>query len=180
MNIHADNDTPAAAQFHQGSDNSTRISYKDVDQSHEQHENTRVGNSVTQPVRQSKRKAATRTSPRATEAPHYTAKQEPPGSSRRLIDAAGDRNTAVSPTTGHPVEDCEYVIDRIVGHGINEDADHPSASVGERTYRVRWFRFNKDEDTFEPIRKLPRNKVINYCRRKRMDIPSEINQAMAG
>ena len=31
----------------------------------------------------------------------------------------------------------EYIIDKIVGHKINEDDDHPSTDVGETTYRVR-------------------------------------------
>ena len=39
-----------------------------------------------------------------------------------------------------PVDDSgEYVMDRIVSHGTNEDPEHPSAELGKTTYRVRWY-----------------------------------------
>ena len=78
------------------------------------------------------------------------------------------------------VEDREFVVDRIVSHGINEDAEHPTARVGDTTYRVRWYGFGAEEDTFEPIHHLPRNKLVSYYKRKKLALPVDIHKAVAG
>ena len=99
--------------------------------------------------------------------------------------------TATTETTnGNPVEDkdsseeeddiAEYVIDRIVSHRRNEDAEHPTAKFGETVYRVRWYGYDKSDDTFEPIRHLPRNKVVSYYKKIRKELPENINQAQLG
>ena len=82
-----------------------------------------------------------------------------------------------SSTNGDP---SEYVIDRIVSHGINDDADHPSADVGETTYRIRWYGYSAKDDTYEPIRHLPRNKVVSYYKRKKLPVPNNIEEAQQG
>ncbi|MEM9094861.1 MAG: chromo domain-containing protein [Pseudomonadota bacterium] len=74
----------------------------------------------------------------------------------------------------------EYVIDRIVSHGINEDNNHPSAKPGETVYRVRWYGYSASDDTYEPIRHLPRNKVVSYYKRKRLALPTDIGKAQLG
>ena len=33
----------------------------------------------------------------------------------------------------------EYVVDKVVSHGVNTDPQHPTAAMGETTYRVRWY-----------------------------------------
>ena len=72
----------------------------------------------------------------------------------------------------------EYVIERIVDDGINEDPEHPSAQVGETTYRVSWYGYGRDDDTFEPIRHLPRNEVVSYCKRKMKPLPKNLHESM--
>lgn len=79
-----------------------------------------------------------------------------------------------------PFHDEEYVIDRIISHGVNTDEEHPSAEVGEVTYRVRWYGYGAADDTYEPIKHLPRNKVISFCKRKKLPLPDNINEAVAG
>ena len=71
-------------------------------------------------------------------------------------------------------------MERIIDHGINEDPEHPSAQVGETTYRVRWYGQDAKGDTFEPIRLIPRNKVISYYMRKKLALPNDIDQAQMG
>ena len=74
----------------------------------------------------------------------------------------------------------EFVIDRIISHGINEDSKHPTAKVGETTYRVRWFGYEASDDTYEPIRHLPRNKVVSYYNKKKLTLPKTLGQAQLG
>jgi len=71
-------------------------------------------------------------------------------------------------------------MEGIISHGTNEDKDHPSADVGETTYRVRWYGYSSKDDTYEPIRHLPRNKVISYYKRKKLPIPENINENQQG
>ena len=59
----------------------------------------------------------------------------------------------------------------------NSREEHPSAQVGETTYRVRWYGQDAKGDTFEPIRHIPRNKVISYYKRKKLSLPDDIDQA---
>ncbi len=95
---------------------------------------------------------------------------------------------APSPTGAHSqpleeptgVEDQEYVMERIISHRKNTDPNHSTAKVGEMTYRVRWYGFPPEEDTYEPIRNLPHNKVVSYYKRKKLPLPGDIDQAMDG
>jgi hypothetical protein len=54
-------------------------------------------------------------------------------------------------------EDVEYVIDRIVGRRQETD--------GTIRYRVRWYGYNRDADTWEPEGNLPGPMVQSYNRR---------------
>ena len=87
------------------------------------------------------------------------------------VTTGNQRAQPVSQSQEKPTEvvgthDKEFVVDRIISHGTNEDPEHPTAAVGETTYRVRWYGFEKNEDTYEPIQHLPRNKIVSYCKRK--------------
>ena len=82
--------------------------------------------------------------------------------------------------TERSTEDQEYVIERVVSHGINEDPDHPTASVGETTYQVRWYGLDRDGDTYEPIRHIPRNKIVSYYKRIKEPLPENLDQAQLG
>ncbi len=89
-------------------------------------------------------------------------------------------NSEATPPRGVKRHDQEYVMERIVSHGINEDPEHPTAKVGETTYQIRWYGVDKDGDTYEPIQHIPRNKVVSYYRRKQLPLPDNINSAQAG
>lgn len=63
---------------------------------------------------------------------------------------------------------------------MNEDAEHPSAEVGETTYHVRWYDYEPSEDTYEPIKNLPRNQVVSYYKRKKLTLTDNIEKAQLG
>jgi Chromo (CHRromatin Organisation MOdifier) domain len=58
----------------------------------------------------------------------------------------------------------QYVIDRIISHGRNED--------GEAIARIRWAGYNDDDDTWERCIDLPHEVIQKYARRKRVSIES--------
>ena len=97
-------------------------------------------------------------------------------------DNTADSNIDNDNTNGREpdIEEQEYVVDRIISHGINQDENHPSAKVGETTYRIRWYGYKPSDDTWEPIHHLPRNKVVSYYKRKKIRLPSNINEAILG
>ena len=74
----------------------------------------------------------------------------------------------------------EFVIDDIISHMVNKSRRHQYANKGETLYRVRWYGFEADDDTWEPIKHLPRSKVLSYFRRKDLEIPEDIDKAING
>ena len=67
-----------------------------------------------------------------------------------------------------------------VGHDrytIHRILEHENLHDGRNAYRVRWYGYSAEEDTWEPIHHLPRNKVLQYCRSKGLPIPEDINDA---
>lgn len=71
----------------------------------------------------------------------------------------------------------EYVIDSIVEHKTNKSRRHRYLKYSENLYRMRWYGFKSDEDTNELIKKLPRMKVLRYCKRKKIAIRDDIGKA---
>jgi Chromo (CHRromatin Organisation MOdifier) domain len=57
----------------------------------------------------------------------------------------------------HDPEGEEYVVERLVG--LRREAD------GSESYKVRWFGYSRDEDTWQPPANLPPSKVKRYRRR---------------
>lgn len=45
----------------------------------------------------------------------------------------------------------EFTMDPIVSHWSNKETEHPSARLGETTYRIRCYGCNRKDSTFEPI-----------------------------
>ena len=71
-------------------------------------------------------------------------------------------------------------MDSIVDDKVNKSRRHRYAKYGETLYRVRWYDCGPEEDTWEPIRHLPRSKVLSYFRRKKRSIPTDIHKANDG
>jgi Chromo (CHRromatin Organisation MOdifier) domain len=61
-----------------------------------------------------------------------------------------------APYTPTPVESDEYVVERIVEHG--------EGPQGGRLYRVRWYGYGEEDDTWEPEEKLPKQFIRRYWR----------------
>lgn len=78
------------------------------------------------------------------------------------------------------VHERDFVVERIIPHGVNTDRDHPTANVGETMYRIRWEGYNTTDDTYEPARHLPRNKQVSYYKQKGLFLTSELPKACAG
>ncbi len=73
-----------------------------------------------------------------------------------------------------------FPIDRIVAHKQNQDGTHPTARRGDILYKVRWHDYGPQDDTWEPISHLPRNKVVSYHKLKRLPLPPNIGDAQLG
>ena len=72
------------------------------------------------------------------------------------------------------------MIDKIVDQKINRNKRNRYAKVGEPLYRVRWYGFQEDDDTWEPTKHLPRSKIVSYYKAKKQPIPTNIDQADDG
>ena len=68
-------------------------------------------------------------------------------------------------------------MNRIVSHQPNDNDENPAAEDGKIVYKVRWHGYGPTDDTFEPIRNLPRNKVVSYYRAKKLPLPANIGDA---
>ena len=71
-------------------------------------------------------------------------------------------------------------MESIVAHRKNRSAKHPTAAVGENLYRVRWSGYRPSDDTWEPIAHIPRSHVLRYHKRKKLAIPTNIDDAIDG
>ena len=78
------------------------------------------------------------------------------------------------------VDTDEYVIDEIVDTRVNKSRRNRYAKPGETLYRVRWYGYEPDDDTWEPTKHLPRSKILAFCKKKGLPIPSDIDTAMNG
>ena len=74
----------------------------------------------------------------------------------------------------------EFVIDKVVGHKVNRNRRHKFANVGELLFKVLWYGYELADDTWEPVRHLPRSKIVAYTRRAKIDPPSNIDHAIDG
>ena len=62
-----------------------------------------------------------------------------------------------------------FVIHRIVDHGWN--------ALEEMLFQVNWFGFLPEENTWEPVSSLPRNLIIQFCRRHNIALPKNLGEA---
>jgi transposase InsO family protein len=76
-----------------------------------------------------------------------------PDSTTRKPDANSEEASPETPQGGD-----EFVVERLVDHG--------EGPRGGRVYRVRWYGYGKDQDTWEPEGKLPQQFIRRYWRHK--------------
>ncbi|CAN8062285.1 unnamed protein product [Agarophyton chilense] len=72
-------------------------------------------------------------------------------------------NRSLAPTAKALGNAQEYVMDRICEHGEHED-------TRELLYRVRWYGFPPEADTWEPIAHILRSQLVQYHRRMRLPL----------
>lgn len=74
----------------------------------------------------------------------------------------------------------EFVIDKVVDHKVNRNRRHKLANVGELLFKVGWYGYEPDKDTWEPVRHLPQGKILSYVKRDKIDVPRKIDHAIDG
>jgi Chromo (CHRromatin Organisation MOdifier) domain len=86
------------------------------------------------------------------------------GVSTDLLPEMQSRSRPSAPSPPSPDENPyeEFVIERLLSHGVDDD--------GIVVMRVRWFGFGSDDDTWEPITHLPKLLVERYAKRNKMAI----------
>ena len=72
-------------------------------------------------------------------------------------------------------EQDDLVINTIVSNKINSSSSHAHFKLGEVLYRVRGKGYLSSKDTWEPIVNLMRIHVVDYHKRKWLNIPKNIN-----
>ena len=80
--------------------------------------------------------------------------------------------TTMPSATQTPVEQSEYVVDKIVNHRTEDD--------GKLTNFVKWYGYPSSKITWEPITNLRHSMITQYFRRKRMQCSEDLNLAMEG
>ena len=104
-----------------------------------------------------------------------TRSQDP---SHRHVERRNSTRPTPKATTSYESENpSEFVMSKMLSHGVNDDAEHPTALLGQTVYCVRCYGYGADDDTWEPIQNLPRNAVASYYRRKGQKLPSDISRA---
>lgn len=57
----------------------------------------------------------------------------------------------------------QYTVHKFVTHEPQDD--------GTTLYLIKWYVFGEEKDTLEPLKKLPRTKVVQYEKSKRLKHP---------
>ena len=85
---------------------------------------------------------------------HFDSESEPGGTI--VVEVPPQATPGPSPTGEIETYDEDYVLDRLVDHGIDAD--------GRYWYQARWFDFGPEGDTWEPIEHLPRSAILRLHR----------------
>ena len=56
----------------------------------------------------------------------------------------------------------EFVIDSIVAHKLTKSRRRRSAKKVEKLFRIPWYGYESDDDTWEPFRYFTRSKILTY------------------
>jgi hypothetical protein len=92
---------------------------------------------------------------RVTHAPSPQTETLPHGDN--LDDSHGELRNATSDPTPKETDEPEYVMDKIVGLRKADD--------GTWRYRVRWYGYTREDDTWEPAAHISDNVIRRYHRR---------------
>lgn len=76
------------------------------------------------------------------------------------------------PTSAITKDVAEYTIHKIV--------DHEPLENGTKLYRIRLYYFGEEDDTLEPIGNLPRSKVVQNYRPKKLKPPRDLSESRVG
>lgn len=89
---------------------------------------------------------------------------------------AGDVNqlsqTNTASNANESVSSEEYGLEKLVNHGFVDD--------GGISFEVKGFEIPSEENTWEPVSHLPRYRIVRYCRRKRISLPVNLENAQVG
>ena len=72
------------------------------------------------------------------------------------------------------------MIDSIVAHKVNKSRRHRFVKKGETFFRIRWYGYESDNETWEPIQHFPRSKILSHCKRFGIVVPDNIHQSIDG
>ena len=97
---------------------------------------------------------------RATRAPRPQTETLPHGD--HLVDSHRELRNVTSDPTPTEIYEPEYVMDKIVGLRKADD--------GTWRYRVRWYGYAREDDTWEPADHIPDNVIRRYHRRVRLSL----------
>ena len=92
-------------------------------------------------------------------------------------DGAGNRSDALDSETEGETRD--YVIDKVVDVGVARYSTL-FTKRGDPVFRVRWYGYKAEDDTWEPVRHIPRSHLVRYCRRANKPLPRNIGEARRG
>lgn len=73
-----------------------------------------------------------------------------------------------------------YVIERIDYHTFSGKLNHPHTKKGEKLYRVRLYGYGAQHDTYDPIQHILHGMVGSCYRRKKAQVPLEIDKSILG
>lgn len=68
-------------------------------------------------------------------------------------------------------------MDHIVDDGHSKIMEHPFAKIRETTSSTRSYRFNSEDDIFEPIQHIPHSKFISAYKCIKQPLLEKINKA---
>ena len=74
----------------------------------------------------------------------------------------------------------EFTVEKVVDNKRNRSRKYRYAKYGETLFRVIWYGYAASADTWEPIRHLPRSKVISYFKRRKIPLPDNLDDAIDG
>lgn len=73
----------------------------------------------------------------------------------------------------------EFFIEKITWNRVNKSHKHEDFEYSKKHYHVRWYSNKPSEDIWEPIWHIPLSNIISYCKRKKINIHTELDQTIS-